>query len=747
MKINILYIIWSLEVGGAENIVISLAKYINKEKYNPIVCCLNYKGKLSEELEKIDIKVIALDKKPNIDLSIITKLIRILKEHKIHIVHTHLWTADFWGRIAAWMAKTPVIISTVHSVDSWKPKLFILADRVLSLFTGRIIAVSQEVRDFYINRVKIGSQKIVVIHNGVELEKFKKDTSMKNIIMEEFKLKDDEKVIGIIGRLVDLKGHTFFLEMLDILKSKYPRIKGLIIGDGPLKEKLVSKTRELNLTDNVIFTGLRNDIPGLLNLIDILVSSSICEGLSTVILEAMCIGVPVVATRVGGNRELIENERSGFLVAPRDPIALAEKVSVLLENANLYKEFVKLGRQKIKENYNVSTMVTRIESIYDELLNKKRRLKNKIKVALVIDQLDMGGAERQFVELAKNIDKNKFEVVIVVLSKNRVDLLKELTELNIDVILIDQWGKICISAFFGLFKLLKIEKPDILHTYLFTASLYGRIVAKLIGIPIVIVSERSTDIWKKSSYVWMDRLLAKVTDKILVNAETIKESLVKRERIPDKKIQIIYNGLDLNKFDLARSERNQIRKNLGVLNGNLVIGILGRLSREKDHSTFLNAAKKIISTVPHVNFLIVGDGNLREKLEGISVTLGLNKKVIFAGKINNVSNILQAMDVLVSTSIYEGCSNAILEAMAAGLPVVATKVGGNTEIVRDGITGILIPSQDPDELARAVLSLLNNSELMKSMGNKGRERIETDFLLSNMVKNTEEVYETLINQK
>jgi glycosyltransferase involved in cell wall biosynthesis len=108
---------------------------------------------------------------------------------------------------------------------------------------------------------------------------------------------------------------------------------------------------------------------------------------------------------------------------------------------------------------------------------------------------------------------------------------------------------------------------------------------------------------------------------------------------------------------------------------------------------------------------------------------------------------LNSIDVFVSASLYEGCSNAILEAMAAGLPVVATKVGGNTEIVNDGVTGILVPAQNPDALAVAVTSLLNNSELMKSMGKKGRERIEADFLLSKMVKNTEELYETLIKQK
>ena len=746
MKINILYVIWSLEVGGAERIVISLAKYINKDKYNPIVCCLNHKGVLAEELDEIGIKVLALDKKPGIDLSIIPKLIKIFKEHRIQIVHTHLWTSDFWGRIAAKFAGVPVIVSTAHNVDFWKPKIFLFIDRFLTRFSDRIIAVSEEVKNFYIKTAKLPEEKIVTVYNGIELAKFDATAVNRLEKIKEFNFNTSDKIIGIIGRLVEQKGQAYFLEMMLILKQNYPNIKSLVIGDGPLKENLIRKTKELHLEENVIFTGLRNDVADLLKAIDILVSSSTYEGLPMILLEAMAAAKPIVATRVGGNPEIIDEGKTGFLVPAKDPQALANRVSALLNNSEYAQRIGKSAQEKVHNLYSIEKMLQDTENIYDKLLTQKKVTIKKIKITLIIDNLEIGGAQKQFIELVKNIDRNKFKIIVVALSIHRINLLKELVDSGIEVRLIDQWGKICVPAFVKLFKLLKNERPDIVHTYLFTASLYGRIVAKLIGIPVVIVSERSTDNWKKSSYIWMDRILAKVTDRILVNAQTIKESLVKREKIPDKKIQIIYNGLDLNKFDSGRGNKDQIRENLGVLNGNLVIGIIGRLSKEKDHLTFLNAAKQIISTTPRVNFIIVGDGHLRKELEDISINLGIKDSVIFMGNTSNVSDVLIATDILVSASLYEGCSNAILEAMATGLPVVATKVGGNKEIVTDGITGILITPQDPDALAEAVLSLLKNAELMKSMGKKGRERIEADFILSKMVKNTEEVYETLINQ-
>lgn len=746
MKINILYIIWSLDVGGAERIVVSLAKYINKDKYNPIVCCLNYKGKLAEELEGIGIKVIALDKKPNIDLSIIPKLIRVIKEHRIHIVHTHLWTADFWGRIAAKIAGVPVVISTIHSVDFWKPKIFMFADKILSIFTDNIIAISQEVKKFYVEKVKISARKMITIYNGIDLEKFHSVTTDKNVRLRELGIIANGRVIGIIGRLVELKGHKVFLDMMNILKRRYPDIKGIIIGDGLLREELVSRIKELKLEKNVILTGLRSDIPEMLNIIDVLVSCSDYEGLPMVVLEAMGMGKPVVATAVGGNYEVVDDGKTGFLVTSRDASAMAEKVVLLLEDNARLISMAEAAREKVKNLFSLEKMIKETEEIYFKTLTKKLPFSEKIKIVLVIDLLGTGGAERQLIELVKNIDREKFEISVVSLSTEKTDLLSELIENNIEVKLIDQWGKICIPTFINLYKFIKLKRPDIVHTYLFTASLYGRIVARLAGVPFVISSERSTEVWKKKSYIITDYILSKFTNRIIVNAKAIKEMLIKREKIPAKKIQVIYNGLDLNRLISKETNIEEIKKKLNIFNGNKIIGIVGRLTKEKDHITFLRAAKIISDYYDNANFLVVGGGDLRGELEGYASVLGISNKVIFTGKTNNVAETLRAIDVFVSTSLYEGCSNAILEAMASGLPVVATKVGGNPEIVNDGLTGILVPPRNPDLLAEAVLSLLNNPELRKTMGKNGRERIESDFILSKMVSNTEGVYESLVSR-
>ena len=166
-KLSVLYIIWSLEIGGAERVVVNLAKGLDKSKFVPLVCCLNEKGALAQELEKEGVRVIALHKQRRIDVSVIKKLVEIIRENHIDIVHTHLWGANFCGRIAARKAKVPVIIATEHNSDIWKTRTYFMLDWWLSLITHKIIAVSESVKAFYVQH-GIDPKKIEVIYNGIE---------------------------------------------------------------------------------------------------------------------------------------------------------------------------------------------------------------------------------------------------------------------------------------------------------------------------------------------------------------------------------------------------------------------------------------------------------------------------------------------------------------------------------------------------------------------------------------------------
>jgi len=358
-SINLLYIIWSLGLGGAERVVINLAKGLDKTKFNPMVCCLNEKGEFANELENEGIKVIALNKKGRFDISVIFKLISIIRQYKIDIVHTHLWGANFWGRIAAEITRVSVVIATEHNVDSWKTKFYLAIDRWLSHSTEKIIAVSDKVKEFYMSK-GIDANKIIVIHNGIDIKRYELALGNK---------KDKEITLAVMGRLVLQKGHRFFLMALKELIRSY-KVKGLIIGSGPLEQELRQLSQNLGLNGNVTFTGLRQDIPDLLKTIDILVIPSLREGLPIIALEAMASGIPIVATKVGGNPEVVLDGQTGILVPAGDSMALAEAIERLIKDKNLVRKFSEKALDRIKEYFTLEKMVKETEEVYRECLTK-----------------------------------------------------------------------------------------------------------------------------------------------------------------------------------------------------------------------------------------------------------------------------------------------------------------------------------------------------------------------------------------
>ncbi|MCK5595640.1 glycosyltransferase, partial [bacterium] len=240
--VKVLRIIPSLEMGGVERTLTSILPRLDKRRYKVYLCCLFKRDKLADTMESLNVPIINFKMRARLDfdgkyLMGILKLARLMKKMQIDIVHTHLYRANIAGRIAAKLAGVPVIIANEHNIDSWKKFPQKLNDRVLAGITNKIIVVSDAVKDFYINKIGIPENKIITIHNGVDILKFQTnvDTNKKRV---EFGIKSDDKVITIIGRLHQQKGHCYFLKAAQIIIKKNPNVKFLIVGDGPLENRL-----------------------------------------------------------------------------------------------------------------------------------------------------------------------------------------------------------------------------------------------------------------------------------------------------------------------------------------------------------------------------------------------------------------------------------------------------------------------------------------------------------------------------
>ena len=344
--------------------------------------------------------------------------------------------------------------------------------------------------------------------------------------------------------------------------------------------------------------------------------------------------------------------------------------------------------------------------------------------------------------MIRHLPRDRFTCTVVSLSSKRMRLADRFRDAGIDVVAVDQSGWWSWSCLWKLYRYLRAFRPQVAHTWLFTADLYGRLAARLAGVPVVVSSVRSVETWKKRHYIVVDWMLQHLTDIITVNAEAIRPMLEQRDRIHPEKIKTIYNGVDLDLF-ACQSINGTARTAFG-LGADPVVGILGRLMPEKDHRTFLRAAALVARERPAARFLIVGDGPLRETLREEARRLAIEDRVTFAGFRHDRAVAIQAIDVVVLSSIYEGCANAILEAMAMAKPVVATDVGGNGELVVHGRTGLLVPGQDPDAMARAIVSLLRDPDRARAMGRSGRERVEHRFTIERMVEQTVSLYERFL---
>jgi len=365
----------------------------------------------------------------------------------------------------------------------------------------------------------------------------------------------------------------------------------------------------------------------------------------------------------------------------------------------------------------------------------------KAKIMHLIGSLDVGGTEKMLLSLAENSDKRKYDVSVSCLIREG-SLAEEFRRKNIRLHVVGMKNRFDFTVILRLIKLIKREKVDILHTYLFYSNIAGRIAGTIAGVPVIISSERSTSEWKNIIHKTIELLTDFMVDKTIANSQAVKKSLINDVGLSGKKIDVIPNGINLENYD-KKIDTGKKKKQLGLTPSKKIVGTVTRLHPEKAPQDFVRAAATLKKKFPDVQFIMVGDGRMRTKLESMVSELGLKEDFVFTGVRDDVSEIIQVMDVFALTSLWEGMPGVVLEAMAWSKPVVATNVGGTPEVVDDGATGFLVPAGDADAAAQATLFLLQNSEKAREMGGEGRRKVESNFALNDMVKQTESLYDKL----
>ena len=330
--------------------------------FSPVVMASRHNAWLNKTSE-YGVRVIPLDicqlKNPLLPTGDWLKLIRLLQVEKVVILHVHGFRAAFWGRIAARMAGVPIVIYTIHNFPVNVATITYGIERLLGNWTTRIITVSAALREKLISR-RIPPEKVITIPNGVQLAKVPQ-TLIKTKVGEYYN-------IGIVGRLVKLKGVEYFLRAAATVSAVEPQARFYVIGDGPRRGHLQDLAHKLSLDGVLFFTGQVDNMDKWWSVLDILVSSSLQEGLGMSILEAMAASIPVIGTRVGGIPELIIDGLNGVLVAPGDSWAQADAILKMLYNPGWRTELGRRARELVLEKYTLGKMIRAVENIYYQSL-------------------------------------------------------------------------------------------------------------------------------------------------------------------------------------------------------------------------------------------------------------------------------------------------------------------------------------------------------------------------------------------
>jgi len=358
----------------------------------------------------------------------------------------------------------------------------------------------------------------------------------------------------------------------------------------------------------------------------------------------------------------------------------------------------------------------------------------------LLNSLDLGGAEMLVVNLAGQIDRSRFQLMVASLT-GPGPLGVELDRLGVETLALHRQRGRDWRLPLKIARTVLRERIDVLHSHNSAPWLYAAAAAVMTRRPLVHTQHSVAD-QSRTLLLRAERAAALATRRVIADAEDVRHVMVDRQGMPADKVVTIVNGIDTTVYGAA-SDIAGMRRALGLDAGDLIIGTVGRMVWEKDQRSLIASFARLAPAVPHARLCLVGDGPLRADLQAAAVATGFGERIVFLGSRADVARILPTFDVFVLSSVSEGLPLALLEAMATGLPVVVTQVGGMGEAVRAGDSGLVVAPGDPDRLTAAVKTLIDDPALRARLGRAAQQRAREHFDLRAMVTAYEDVYQAV----
>jgi glycosyltransferase involved in cell wall biosynthesis len=538
----------------------------------------------------------------------------------------------------------------------------------------------------------VARRKLEVVHCGVELQQFPWKPEGRS----------GNRILGV-GRLAPEKGFHTLVEALALLHADGIAFECTLVGEGPARASLQGLIDGHGLHDKVELAGAlpQEAVRAALEAATVfalpcqVAASGSRDGIPVALMEAMASGCAVVSCPVSGVPELIVDGVDGLLAPERDVNALAGALRRLLEDEPLRRRLAVAARQRIEREFDARKEALKLHGLMSSAVARRRE-----RILLVIDGMEVGGSQRQVQHLLDGLDRGRWAPELAFF-RNDSFLVDAIRRRGIPVHCLPKRGRVDLRFLFAFARLLRRGDFALIHAYSLTAESWSLLARVVSGRrPLLVASERSYYIDRPRWHWWLKRIVIGRSAVVIANSRAGARATALRTRTPDARFATIANGVDLPE-PISRAARAAIRGSLGAPDGRLLGLFVGRLVPAKNLPCLVQALA-MLAPRQRPWIAIAGDGPLRASTQQLAVDSGVAADLCFLGERADATRLMQAADFLVLPSHYEGLSNALLEAMAAGCAVIASAVGGSPELIEDGRTGLLFPNGDASALAGAI---------------------------------------------
>jgi len=365
LKKKVVHVTFDMRIGGAEQVIFNLIENTDTLKYEVSILCLDHSvGPFGVQLQRKGYKIKTLTRKPGFDFFLINKIRRFITRHNIDVLHCHQYTPYAYGVLGAAFSKCKIIF-TEHGrfyPDQRKIKR-VFVNPFLNLLTDYVTAISSATRDALAEFENFPRDKIKIVYNGIDDSRFL--GTQESNLKKSLGIGQNAYILGTVARLDEIKNQPMMIRALKMIQQSYPETYLIIVGDGPEREYLEALASQLQLASHIVFTGFREDAHLFYKIMDVFLLTSFSEGTAMTLLEAMAAGLPCIATKVGGNPEIVKDCETGYIISSGDEQKLAEKICALLKDEGLRTKMGQAGRKRLEENFTVYKMVKSYEAMYD----------------------------------------------------------------------------------------------------------------------------------------------------------------------------------------------------------------------------------------------------------------------------------------------------------------------------------------------------------------------------------------------